>query len=459
MSQLDYGNISSRIDRLPATFTIWKYIVLLGLGFFFELYDILYAGYIASALKTSGLLTSTDHLFVIHAGIASFIAALFAGLLVGTLLCSSLADRYGRRAIFTYALLWYAIANAILAFQNTTAGLYFWRFLAGIGLGVEIVTIGAYLAELSPQSIRGRAFACLQAIGFIAVPLVAILSYFFVPLAPLGLAGWRWVILFGSLGALFAWWFRRQLPESPRWLAQQGRLVEADQVLSVIEEKVGREYGQRLPEPVYVQETIEKGELNELLRPPYRKRVLMLMVFNIFQTIGYYGFAHWVPTLLQSQGITTTSSLLYSSMIAIVAPLGPIIGLIIADRFERKYVIVLASLAIILFGMAFTAERDPVWLIVIGIGLTVASNMMGYSFHLYQAELFPTRIRAMAIGFVYSWSRLSAIFSSFLIALALSGFGTKGAFTLIAMSMFIVMLVVGLMGPKTKGKSLEAISP
>jgi putative MFS transporter len=83
---------------------------------------------------------------------------------------------------------------------------------------------------------------------------------------------------------------------------------------------------------------------------------------------------------------------------------------------------------------------------------------MSYSFHAYQAELFPTSIRARAVGFVYSWSRFSAIFSSFVIAAVLKGFGTFGVFAFIAGAMMIVMAAIGLMGPRTKGIALEAIS-
>ena len=100
------------------------------------------------------------------------------------------------------------------------------------------MTIGTYISELVPKQIRGRAFACEQAVGFTAVPVVAFLSYLLVPRTPFGLDGWRWVVLIGAHGALFVWWIRRALPESPRWLAQKGRLDEADRVMSALEAKV-----------------------------------------------------------------------------------------------------------------------------------------------------------------------------------------------------------------------------
>src|SRR5258708_8096430 len=127
---LDAGNISARLDRLPATRSVWKLVVLLSLGFFFELYDLLYTGYVAPGLIKSGLLTATTQGLFGSTGVASFIAALFSGLFIGTIACGLLADPFVRPSLFTYSLLWYTVANVIMAFQDTATGLNFWRFMA-----------------------------------------------------------------------------------------------------------------------------------------------------------------------------------------------------------------------------------------------------------------------------------------------------------------------------------------
>lgn len=457
-SLISAGTISARLDRLPATRTIWKYVVLLSLGFFFELYDLLYSGYIAPGLVRSKILTSTTAGLFGLTGIASFLAAIFSGLFLGTICCGFLADRFGRRSIFTWSLLFYTAANLIMAFQTTAGGLNFWRFLAGLGIGVELVTIGTYISELVPKHIRGRAFACEQAVGFLSVPVAAFLSYLLVPHKIFGLDGWRWVAILGAHGAIFVWFIRRALPESPRWLAQRGRLIEADRVMSKLEAIVASEYGKPLPDPAAPESVSTNRTFRDMWKAPYTRRSIMMVLFNIFQTVGFYGFANWVPTLLIRQGITVTTSLLYSSIIAIAAPIGPAIGLLIGDRFERKSVIVASSAAIIACGLLFSQASTALLLIVMGVGLTLANNIMSYSFHAYQTELFPTSIRASAVGFVYSWSRLSAIFTSFIIAAILRKFGTTGVFVFIAAAMLIVMTVIGLMGPRTRDLALEQIS-
>ena len=174
---------------------------LLSFGMFFELYDLLFSGLCRAEPRQVGLADATTPGLFGTAGVASFIAALFTGLFIGTILCGFLADRFGRRAIFTWSLIWYSAANVMVALQNDASGLNFWRLISGIGLGVEMVTIGAYLSEMAPKGMRGRAFAVNQAIGFVCVPVISFLAYMLVPTAPLGLEGWRWVVLIGALAA------------------------------------------------------------------------------------------------------------------------------------------------------------------------------------------------------------------------------------------------------------------
>jgi putative MFS transporter len=457
-ARLSAGAISARIDRLPATRTIWTYVVLLGFGMFFELYDLLFTAYVAPSLVKSGVLTAGTAGLFGTTGVASFIAALFTGLFIGTILCGFLADRFGRRAIFTWSLLWYSAANIMVALQTDAFGLNLWRLVSGIGLGVEIVTIGAYLSELAPKGMRGRAFAVNQAIGFSCVPIISFLAFVLVPAAPFGIEGWRWVVLIGAFAAPVIAFLRRGLPESPRWLAKAGRLAEADRALSAIEARVEAEYGKPLPPPGPEEEISPASSFLDLWVPGVRGRVILMSVFNIFQTIGFYGFSNWVPSLLVKQGITISTSLGYTTVIALAAPVGPLIGFFLGDRFERKWIIVAAAGLILICGLVFGQTREAALIIAMGVGLTLGNNIMSYSFHAYQQELFPTGIRARAAGFVYSWSRLSVIFSSFIIAFILERFGAPGVFVFIAAAMAIVMATIGLFGPHTTNLALEKIA-
>jgi putative MFS transporter len=451
--------VAARLDRLPPSRHTRKLITLLSLGGWFEFYDLFFTAYVALGLFKGGIFRPTTQGLFDLQGFASFVAALFLGLFIGTLAFSWLSDSFGRRAIFTFALLWYSAGAFIMAFQNTPETIDLWRLIASIGLGVELVNVDTYVSELVPRKQRGPAFAYNQFVMFTAVPVVAFLAWQLVPQQILGLDGWRWVVIIGSIGAFVIWWIRRNLPESPRWLEQHGFDDEAEAIVTDLENKI-RADGIELPPPQIVEGETERkpGTWMEMWSPAYRGRTIMLVIYNLFQTVGYYGFSSWVPTLLISQGIEVTKSLTYTFIIAIAAPVGPLIGVFFADRFERKWQIAWAAAGIAAFGLLFAQQTGATGVIVCGLLITLCNNWMSFSFHAYQAELYPTRIRAQAVGFVYSWSRFSAIFSGFIIAFFLGRYGTIGVFGFIAGAMAVVCIVIGGFGPAVTGRRLEAIA-
>ena len=449
--------VSRRLESLPASSYLWRLVILLSLGGCFEIYDLFFTGYIAPGLNRSGLLTTTTQAFFGFSGIGAFVAATFAGLFVGAFFLGFLADRFGRRAIFTYALLGYTAATVVMACQTTSGGLLLWRFIAGIGIGVEIITIDAYLTELVPSWMRGRAFAVNQAVMFIAVPIVAFLAWWLVPLSPYGIDGWRWVVLIGAAASMVIWILRLYLPESPLWLARHGRTEEAVKILRVFEAKAGaaKARPQRTPEPLPARAAAQVG-FADLFRPPYLSLVVLFMVFNFCQAFGFYGFANWVPTLLIEKGITVTKSLQYSFIVAFAYPIAPLLAASFADRLERKWIICGACAAIIAFGIAFSQFTAPALLILSGVLLTAANMTMSYAYHAYQTEVFPTSIRARASGLVYSMSRVSAMFSGFIVAYVLREAGVTGVFGLITTAMIIVIVTIATFGPNVRGKPLDA---
>src|SRR5580692_7032475 len=360
--------ITARLDRLPMTRGVWTMVLLIALGGTFEVYDLFFTGYVAPGLFADKILSPTTTALFGMNGLASFIFALFAGLFIGTIAFAFVADKFGRRAIFTYSLLWYSACTLILAFQDTANGLNFWRMISGIGIGVELVTIDTYISELVPKSARGKAFAFQQGIGFLSVPLVALFAWLLVPLSPLGLSGWRWVVIIGSLGAIVIWIIRWRLPESPRWLAQHGRLADAERVIAAIEARVEAEHRQPLPPPAPpIPEQPGHGSYLEAFAPEYLSRTMMMIVVSFGSTIGFYGFANWVPTLLIEKGILVTKSLEYTFIIALAYPCFAIASVLFADRMERKWQVALSSLGMAVCGVIFSLQTGAAALIVLGV--------------------------------------------------------------------------------------------
>ena len=458
------AEIAARFDRLPPSRTLWTMVVLLSLGGIFEFYDLFFTGYVAPGMVHSGLFTPESLGFFSAlgplkvAGFGTFVFSTFAGLWVGALVFGQVADRFGRRVIFTWSLIWYVACTAIMAFQTSGLALNLWRFVAGIGIGIELVTIDTYISELIPSAERGRAYAVNQFITFSVVPVVAFFAYILKDTQPLGLDYWRVVILIGSLGAIVVWFLRRRIPESPRWLARRGRVEEAERIIADIERRVATEKAIELPSPGAAHlEKGGQGSLGEVFRRPYLGRTVLLSIFNMAQVIGFYGFAAWVPTLLISRGVHVTQGLAYAFVIAIANPFGPLIGVWFADKIERKTQIIGGLLIMAVVIALFSQASQPAVLIALGVLFTLASNIMSYSYHGYQAEVYPTRIRARAVGFVYSWSRLAAAFAGLLIGILLHHYGVPGVAAFIGVSMLVGIVMI-LLGPATRGRSLESIN-
>ena len=200
---------SSALERLPVTRWHWRLVVFVGLGSFFDLYEVFLGGVLAPVLATEFKLGTIGKALVISAG--------FAGMFVGANVLSIVADRLGRRRVFILNLFVYSLFSLAAAFSPNVETFLVLRFLAGIGLGAELVLVDTYLAEFVPARVRGRMTAWAYTIGFLGVPLAALLGGKLVAQRELlGIDGWRWLLIFGGLGAVFVLAVRTMLPESPR---------------------------------------------------------------------------------------------------------------------------------------------------------------------------------------------------------------------------------------------------
>jgi len=443
-------SVASRLDRVPLSGYHHKILGIIALGEWFDMYDLYMISYVAAALLSTHFLSPSQFTAYISAG--------FVGMFVGCIILGWLGDRFGRRTLFTFNLLWYSIFTILGALSPNATLMIVARALAGLGMGAEFIIVDTYLGEMIPAKARGRYIIYAYTIAFTAAPIVAFLSYFIVP-HTWGLPGWRWIMLIGGIGALAVWPIRLALPETPRWLESKGRTAEADALVTQIENDIQRASSQPLP-PVTQDVTVPVSAgvpISELVHRPYGGRMGMMMLLQFLQSIAYFGFASWAPTFLLKEGFSLVHALFYTALIALFIPIGSLIGALLAERFERKWQIAILSLAIAAVGLAFSLAHVP-WLIVVtGAALSLLNNWFSPAIHAYQAEIFPTRLRSTAGGFAYSWSRLSAAISAFVIAAVLFGWGVFGVFVVISAFMVIIAAEM-IWAPKTNERPLEEIA-
>ena len=445
---------ASVLEQLPVTRWHWRLVVLAGLGTFFDLYEVFLGGVLAPVLAAEFKLGTTGKALVIAAG--------FAGMFVGANALSMAADRLGRRRIFILNLLIYSLFSFAAAFSPNIETFLVLRFLAGIGLGAELVLVDTYLAEFMPGRVRGRMIAWAYTIGFLGVPLAALLGGRLVASHQvLGIDGWRWLLVFGGLGAVFVLLVRTLLPESPRWLESRGRNAEARAVVASV--TAGAAPGNAVPDtleaaPDSPDEARSVAEVLRIAYRDYRSRSVMLVIFQILQTVAYYGFGTLAPLVLVAKGFEVTQSLGYAALSFAGYPLGSLISVPLVERFERKYLIIASALGIAVFGIVFAAATNVAVIVIAGFLLTAISNIFSNAFHIYQAEIFPTAIRSTASGVAYSLSRATSTVLPFVAVPALAALGPVAVFSGSAVLIVLLCLNVGLLGPRSTGLELEEVN-
>ena len=276
-----------------------------------------------------------------------------------------------------------------------------------------------------------------------------------------GFEGWRVLLLVGAIGALFVIALRRTLPESPRWLAGVGRIEEAKAALRAFESGTdhtvgGNEVDVVTPPP---SSPSTAPTLKRLRLSPYRQRLMMLAVFHLFQPCGYYGFGTLAALVLVSRGYDVTSSLLFTAVSFIGYPIGSLISIPLLKRFERKYLIMVMVAVMAACGVLFATVTVPALIVVFGLLTTAASNAFSNIYHVYQAEIFPSDVRATAVGWTYSVSRLSSAALPFILIPVLNNYGATTMFGVVLVALAATVAVIGPIGPRTTGRSLDEINP
>lgn len=437
-------SVAARLDRMPLTRWHWTLIVVVGLGTFFDLYEVFLGGVLGAVLTERWHLSTNEKSLVI--------ASAFAGMFVGAICLGIAADRFGRRRMFLVNLGLYSLFSLLTAFAPDLGVFLVLRFLGGLALGAELTLVDTYVSEFVPRSRRGRSVAWAYTIGFLGVPVVAFLGGKFVAGEHLLIDGWRWLLIFGALGALIVWILRSRLPESPRWLIDHGRADAAERIVAGIEDTAPGPLPAATAVPA---EPVRRLTIPQMFTGNYRRRTVMLWIFQILQTVGYYGFGSLAPVVLTAKGFDVVQSLGYAAVSFLGYPIGSAMSIPIIERIERKWLIVGSALAMGVCGLVFGFASEPALIVIAGFLLTCASNIFSNAFHTYQVEIFPTSVRSGSTSVAYSLSRATSATLPFIALNLLDRFGAGTVFTGSAVILVILCLDVALLGPRSNGQSLE----
>ena len=380
-------------------------------------------------------------------------AAAFLGAMAGLLIFGDLSDRLGRRAIFVVNLVFFVVFAIASAFVTTTWQLFLVRFLVGVGVGMDIPTSTAYLAEIAPRRRRGAMLGSLLnvmwTLGAMTSTLIAL------PLLMLfGDAAWRWMLGLAAVPAILILLGRQGLPESPRWLLARGRIDEARQAFAAFGVDATADMLAATP---------RRGSYAELLRPPYAKRVFWVGLWftcNCFAgsiaTIG-------APLVIKTVGaISTEATVFFSASIWLTATIGVMISSTLVDRIGRRKLCYISTTCFVIFALlqARFGDTSAALLVITFFGMSLSgwsgNAILGW---IWSSELFPTHLRGRSQGICNGLCRLAISANIFLVPIALAGLGFSRYIALLAIP-YAANAVIVAINPMLEGnqKSLEELA-
>ena len=442
-----------RLDRLAVSSFHRRTAAMLAYVFFFELGDLNSFAYAAPALRQQWQLSIST--------IATITSASFVGMFIGAMTAGTISDHIGRKRALLLTTLWYSSLSLLNAFAWSVPSLFAARLLTGVGLSGMTVVAMAYIGEMFPSRVRGAFQARILMFGLIGIPATAYVARFAVPHADWG---WRVIFIWGAL-AIFFPMFARRLEESPRWLERRRRFDEAEQVLARIERETNKGLarpenlvGLRGPVP---QDSDTAARANDgsigmkgLIRSGAGGRALLLISVWFCQTLGFYGFNAWVPTLLAEQGFSIIRTLEQSSAISIGAVPGAWIASLIADRWERKYLIALVAVLVGTFGMIYGLSFNTWVIVIFGFLVAMSQQVFAPMLYAYTAECFPTNARNTGAGLSYGIGRLGNAIGPLIVAFLFTTYGYRSVFAYIAVCWVLVALLILAFGPRMNARTL-----
>ena len=381
------------------------------------------------------------------------------GCALGSIVAGYLADKYGRRAVLIGCGFLFAISGLGAALSTELFTFILFRIIGGLGVGAAAMVSPMYIAEIAPPQQSGRSVALYQ----LAIVIGILLAYFTnYGLNDLGEHNWRW--MFGAQvipSALFLIMLML-VPETPRWLIKKGRHEQATLLLEKLDPSANIPEEVRLIQHSFTQQ--EKISLKTLFDKPYTKVIFAGILLAVFQQItGINAILYYAPVIFDQTGIGTGDSLMYTIIIGIVNVVSTFIAIGLVDKVGRKRFLLIGSvlmgLSLTVVAICFYLKFYSYYIVLIFVLIYVASfgSTLGAVTWVYLSEIFPNRIRALALSTATFALWLADFIISYTFPVMTTHMSTSVTLGIYALFCGIAFIYIIMNIPETKGRSLEEI--
>jgi putative MFS transporter len=441
----------ARLESVPITRWHVRCRIIMGSATFFDAF---------SALSLAFALPVLVGLWRISPQQSGYlISSAYLGQLIGALLFSWVAERFGRVRSATIAVAIMAVMGLACVAARDFSTLFTFRFIQGIGIGGEMPVAAAYISELAQARGRGRFFLLYEMIFPIGLMAAGQAGAWLVPAW-----GWQAIFLVGGIPSMVVAWLVARLPESPRWLISQGRLREAEAIIQKMEaiSPLADRRPSETPIPNRDREgAVSQTRWSEVVSPFYRTRTLVVWTLWASAFFVANGLNNWLPSLYNTvYRLPLGESLRAASWTNVAQVLLLLVCALWIDRIGRRTWTAAAFLAggscLAILGISGAHNVTAVVILcTLSYGIIGSANAVLY---LYTPEVYPTRMRVIGIGLATSWLRIASAVSPTVVGFMVAANGIRSVFLMFAAAS-IVGILAALRMIETRGQRLEEIAP
>ncbi|MBQ7499095.1 MAG: MFS transporter [Selenomonas sp.] len=440
--------ILERLEKLPVGSFQYKLLAVTGLGWLFDSMDTGLIAFVLPVLAKDWSLTPAQMGWIGSIGLI--------GMALGAVLAGTLADRIGRKKVFSITVLLYSLSTGMCALSWSYESLLFFRFLVGFGLGGELPVAATLMSEYAPSHLRGRFIVLLESFWALGWLVAACIAYLLIPMF-----GWKIAFVIGTLPALYVFLIRLHMPESVRYLLSKNRVEEAKDIILSLEKKLSV-----VSQPFEGELTpVEKGQVKEetprftkLWNRQFRMRTLMLWLAWFGIVFSYYGIFMWLPSIVFAQGFAVVKTFEYVLIMTLAQLPGYFAAAYLVDVIGRKYTLslflLMSGVCSFFFGNASSSETLLAW----GAAMSFFNLGAWGVIYTYTPEQYPTSMRALGSGWAAGFGRIGGMLAPMLVGVMIaSSFGMNTIFLMFASVFVIISAVVIALGHESKQKSLEEL--